>query len=155
MDGDKIPVVEPVGPFRAAYGPRARVGLDVSAETTGTNVKQSFRDEVDVNQIIVRFRTTGVLPQGTVQPLYLDVAEFPSYQEALERVRAGTEYFMSLPAEQREDFRNDPALFMDWVTNPANAEEAAKRYGVNPVVADPAAGTVDPEPVDGGSPASS
>lgn len=125
MDGSKIPVVVSDTPFRTAYGPRERVRLDTGDES---NVKQSFRDEVDVNEIVVRFRATGVLPEaanGPV-PLYLDVSEMPSYQEALNHVSAVTAFFGGLPAETREVFGNDPAFFMDWIADPANQAEAER-----------------------------
>lgn len=129
-----IPLVVSSTPFRTAYGPVAAVQLDTGEES---NVKQSFKDEVDVNKIVVRFQNTGVLPDATrgVAPLFLDVSEMPSYQEALNHVRSVTEFFEALPAETREAFGNDPAFFMDFVSDPANVEEAAK-YGVE------AAGTV-------------
>lgn len=156
MDNGPRPVTK-VLPFNSSYGPRERVRLDASAETHGTNVKQSFRDEVDVNNVVARFQATGVLPEGSPgrEPLYLDVAEFPSYQEAMVRVREVESFFAGLPAEQREAFDNDPQAFADWATDPANYE-AARSLGVEPVrgpgVEDGSvSGVVEPSPSSEGS----
>lgn len=134
MDNGPRPVVKAL-PFKSPYGPRERVRLDATAESHGTNVKQSFRDEVDVNNVVARFQATGVLPEGSPgrEPLYLDVAEFPSYQEAMLRVREVESFFEGLPSDQREAFDNDPTKFADWATDPRNYE-AAKELGVEPVV---------------------
>lgn len=115
--------------FQTAYGPRHRVVHDFSAETHGTNVKQSFKDEVDVNNVVVRFKATGVLPGGKEEPRYLDVSEMPSYREAMQRLRDVDSFFAALPAKVRDEFDNDPAAFLEFVSDPANAEEA-ERYGV-------------------------
>lgn len=143
MDNGPLPVTKGL-PFKSAYGPRDRVRLDATAETHGTNVKQSFRDEVDVNNVVTRFQATGVLPQGSPgrEPLYLDVAEFPTYQEAMNRVRDVEAFFQALPAETRELFENDATVFADWATDPRNVEEA-RQLGVEPVQA-PAAPEAPP-----------
>lgn len=142
MDGRSIPVVIEGLPFRTGYGPRDRLVKDATAETHGTNVKQSFKDEVDVNNVVARFERTGVLPEPRGgEPLYLDVAEFPSYQEAMARVREVESFFAGLPAETREAFDNDAVAFADWAMDEKNLE-AAKQLGVQPVET-PVASSVD------------
>lgn len=149
QDNGPRPVTKAL-PFRSAYGPEFRVRLDATAETHGTNVKQSFRDEVDVNNVIMRFQATGVMPEGSRgrEPLYLDVAEFPSYHDAMNYVRNAESFFAELPASVREQFDNDATVFLDWAIAPGNYE-AAMELGVQPVqppVEDP----VTP-PVEGGA----
>lgn len=139
--------------FRTAYGPPVRVAVDCSAETHGSNVKQSFKDEVNVNNIVVRFKATGILPGGaeTAPPQYLDVSEMPSYREAMQRIREVDSFFAGLSAEQRARFGNDPAAFLEYVTDPANAAEAAE-LGVEdstPVVEAPPVGEPAPDGAEG------
>lgn len=54
------------------------------------------------------------------------------YRTAVEAVTAAHEGFMLFPAEIRARYDNDPHKFIDWVNNPANAEEARKFGLVKP-----------------------
>lgn len=133
--------------FRTAYGPRLDTVV-VDATMPGPT-KLSMQDECDVNRIVERFRATGLvshLAKGA--PAYLDVSEVRDYREALEHVRAVGEFFSQLPAPVRAEFHNDAAAFLDFVTDPANADAVAERFpGDEPDVAPVA--PVEPSPSDG------
>ena len=98
-------------------------------EKTGkpiSKAKQAHKDECDVNFIVRKAAKTGFLPQGRGTPLYGDFSSVPDYQEALSIVHAAEEQFSALPAVARERFGNDPAKFLEFVSDGKNAEEMAK-----------------------------
>lgn len=88
-----------------------------------TLTKQSFKDDCDVNVILKRFETTGILPEATSSPQFGDFADVDDYQSALHKVMAAEDAFMSLDAKLRLRFENDPVRFVDFVSNPANNAE--------------------------------
>lgn len=94
--------------------------------STESRTKQSMKDECDVNLIVSRFQRDGVLTHMRKHgsPQYLDVSEVQDYRTAIETVRAGEEFFMTLPAKVRERFSNDPAEFVDAVST----EEGRKAF---------------------------
>jgi phage internal scaffolding protein len=85
--------------------------------------KQSFRDECDINNILRQFNVTGQLPAGSVQPQYGDFSGITDYQSALNAVMAAQDSFLELPAKLRARFDNDPAIFLDFVSDEANKDE--------------------------------
>jgi phage internal scaffolding protein len=85
--------------------------------------KQSFRDECDINNILRKFNVTGQLPSGSVQPQYGDFSGITDYQSALNAVMAAQDSFLELPAKVRAKFGNDPAVFLDFVSDEANKDE--------------------------------
>lgn len=82
---------------------------------------QSFKDDADINCIIARYETTGVLVDPTVPvsrtPQFGDYSDMPSYQEAQNVIVAANNAFMSLSSKIRERFGNDPAAYFDFVRN--------------------------------------
>lgn len=61
-----------------SYDPksRKREGLRVKFQTTGPSMTlQSSKDEVDINNIVARFRRTGEMPQRAVQPQFADISD--------------------------------------------------------------------------------
>lgn len=88
--------------------------------------RESEKAASDVNNIVARFVKTGILPTATAQGFYGDVSELTDYREALEKVRSADAAFMQLPAEVRRRFDNDAATFLDFMSDPANLDEARK-----------------------------
>lgn len=98
--------------------------VSVSTEGAETRVKQSFKEECDVNTIMSRFKRTGSLEH--VAPslgAYRDVSEAVGYQEALHIVMAAEQAFMNLPAKIRKRFDNDPREFLEFCEDSENLEE--------------------------------
>lgn len=91
--------------------------------------RQEFQDECDLGKIIARFSATpeGLeqlqIAQGYVQSRFDDVSEIPDYRTALDQVKRAEEAFLRLPPKVRTRFDNDPALFLDFIDNPANHGE--------------------------------
>ena len=82
--------------------------------------QQHFAPECDINNVIARFTKTGVLPEKP-GAFYADFASGMDYRETLDFLRATQEEFLSLPAETRARFNNDPGALIDFVNDPANA----------------------------------
>lgn len=110
--------------FRANYqGSDGWPGIDCGESLT----KQAFSDECDINKIMRRAEQTGELPDMIKNnPQYGDFSDVPTYQEACNVVQKAEEQFNALNAHIRSRFSNDPAQFLEFATNPANAREMIK-----------------------------
>ena len=89
-----------------------------------SRTKTEFADEANINNIVRRANLSGVLPQGSRQPLFGDFSEIQTYEEAQGQITAAQESFLQLPAELRAKFDNNVADLLDFIDNPANEEEA-------------------------------
>lgn len=100
----------------------------VVANITGdSRTQQNFKKECDINTILKKFRSSGLLTHvNQRQPMYEDVSNFTGYQEALEIVMTAEKLFNDIPAAVRKKFNNDPQEFLDFVSNPSNGEELVK-----------------------------
>lgn len=82
---------------------------------------QNFKDDADINCIISRFETTGVLVDPAVPvsrvPQFGDFSELPSFQESQNVIVTATNAFNALPSRIRERFGNNPATYFDFVRN--------------------------------------
>lgn len=85
--------------------------------------QQSFASDADINTIVKRFGVTGELP-NVVPAQYGDFSNVTDYQSAMNAVREAGGAFMALDADLRAHFQNDPALFVDFVSNDANRAKA-------------------------------
>lgn len=91
--------------------------------------KQSFVAECDINNIVKEFTQTGQVShvnEKARQGAYVDLPDSMDFQQGLEMVRAAETAFMTLPAQVRARFGNDPAQFLEFFQDPANQEEAIK-----------------------------
>lgn len=117
-----------------------------------SRTKQSFKDICDINNIVKRARKTNMIDHlNAGVPRFMDVSEVTDYRSALEAVERGQEHFMGLPADVREAFDNDPATYVDFLTDP-DARERLEAIGTHVLDAkkDPEKATspADPEPVE-------
>jgi phage internal scaffolding protein len=88
--------------------------------------QQHFKDECDINNILRQFNITGQLPNFPLSPRYGDFSGVVDYHSALNAVIAAEDGFMTLPAETRAKFNNDPELLINFLDNPQNKDEAIK-----------------------------
>jgi len=103
-----------------------------------TRTDQSFAEECDINTIVRNFGVTGQLPEFSGTPLEGDFTTVVDYQTALNMVIAADNAFAELPATVRERFANDPGRFVEFASNPENAEELKKLGLTNPPPIPPA-----------------
>ncbi|WNK14463.1 MAG: internal scaffolding protein [Microvirus sp.] len=96
----------------------------VSRKGGKCHVQQAAKDECDINQIMKRFKATGVLPVQLKQNgQYGDFTADMDYQASLNAVMAAQAQFNKLPARIRSRFENDPGQFIEFMNNPANGQE--------------------------------
>lgn len=110
--------------IRSAYdGSRVPVAVEFSGPG---KTKQSFKAEADINNIMAKYQKTGLLEAvNKIQPQYGDVVGL-DFQTAMEQINLAQSMFDELPSTVRKRFRNDPADFVDFVSDPANADEAER-----------------------------
>lgn len=94
-----------------------------------TLTQQHMKDECDINVLVDRFVVTGEVPQLNMPPLQGDFSEIPTYQEALNLMRAADLAFMALPAKIRNQFENDPGQFVEFCSQEANRPDL-QRWGL-------------------------
>ena len=88
--------------------------------------QQHFKDETDINNILRQFNVTGMLPEAPLSPRYGDFSGIVDYHSALNAVIAAEDSFMTLPAQIRARFENDPAQLIDFLGDENNRSEAEK-----------------------------
>ncbi len=98
---------------------------------------QSFKDDADINCIIARYESTGVLVDPTVPvsrtPEFGDFSDMPDYQTAQNVIVAARNAFDALSSRIRERFGNDPAAYFDFVQSLKEGSEdyaEAVRLGI-------------------------
>ena len=108
---------------------RRRVQFNCVGESM---TKQSFRDEVNVNNIMRKYRESGLLTHvNEHQGRYGDFLSAPDYHTAMNSVVKAQEMFDELPADIRKQFANDPMLFLEYVQDPEN-EDGMRELGLLP-----------------------
>jgi len=91
--------------------------------------QQQFKDEVDINVLLEKFKVTGQMPQGIRLPSYGDFSGVDDYQTALNALNGARDQFMLIPANIRARFGNSPQAFLEFCADPSNADEL-KRLGL-------------------------
>lgn len=118
-------------------------GYDVDAASVASGVAcldeslaiQSQKDEADINVIVRRFGVTGSLPVRMVpEALVGDVEEFDLMTANAVLIEA-RQSFLSLDAEVRARFNNDPMRFVAFAIDEKNIEELRKLGLAKPIVA--------------------
>jgi len=115
--------------FRTAYN----YDTDLASEVSGlhcveqTLTQQQFKDEADINEIFRRFGLGQGIPQTFQMPTSQDFTEVATdYHQAMNIMARADQEFMSLPAQLRAEFDNDPHQLMTFLEDEANREEAIK-----------------------------
>lgn len=110
--------------IRKPYEQTERV---VKRFTQPTRAKQAHKAECDINTILKGYQKTGLVTHLAKHGgRYADLPSNPDYQEAQNTLIAVQEAFNSLPSSVRKRFANDPAGFLAYVQDPANAEDLVK-----------------------------
>lgn len=105
------------------YRKHDRVTIDCSADG---QTRQEFADECDINVLMRRYETTGLMPGDASLMNYGDFTELPDFMTAMNTVARANEAFAALPATVRRRFGNDPGEFVEFVSNPENISEVRK-----------------------------
>ena len=101
---------------------RRRVSI---SEFGPSRTKVAPAGDCDVNTIVERYRTTGVLTHVSRKaPIFADVSNVQDYLTSWNMIKQAEAEFMALPARVRERFLNDPQQLIAFVKDPANRDEA-------------------------------
>jgi len=110
-----------------------------------TLTQQQFRDESDINNIMIQFGRGAALPESFKAPQYGDFTHVTDFQSALEAVRQAEAAFMSMPAKLRAQFDNNPQLLVEFLGDRANRAKAQELGLIPPDKPDvPAPGSQPP-----------
>ncbi len=81
-------------------------------------VKQSFKDETDINKILKRAQKTGTISHlNQYEGRYADFADFDFFESQL-MLTKGREIFDALPSEIRNEFGQSQGAFFEYVNDP-------------------------------------
>jgi len=123
FDGTEDHDYEAIFSLRPRYGmyvPHAPVDL-ICEDPSLTD--QSQAADADINTIMARYEKTGTLPDYGQSPMYGDFSDMPTFMEAQEVLRRGSEAFAALPSRVRAEFDNDPAQFVAFASDPGNVDQ--------------------------------
>lgn len=87
---------------------------------------QAMAEDADLNVLMKRFGVTGKMPENVLIPEYGDYSEISDYRSAWEAVTRANEQFMTIPADVRAKFDNDPQKYLDFCSEPQNRGEMLK-----------------------------
>lgn len=123
---------------------RKRVGVSFKQPSLA---KQAFKDECDINNIMKRFERDGILNHfNQYGGQYGDFTDAPDYHDAMNKITAANEMFLTLPAAIRARFSNDPGEFLAFVDKPENANALIEMGLARPNPGNPPAPPPAPEP---------
>lgn len=94
--------------------------------------KQQFKEETDINEIVRRFGITGTVPSVFKMPLGPEFQMARDFHSSMNAIREAEETFMTLPAQMRKRFNNDPGALIAFMSDEQNKDEAIKLGLVKP-----------------------
>lgn len=125
-----------LAPVRESRSASTALVFDSENPNSKSRAHQSFKSECNVNNIMAKYRRTGVLTHlSSKTPQYGDFTNVSDYQSALLAVQDANDSFMSLPAKLRSQFDNDPAAFLAFAEKPENANFLVD-LGLSPKIED-------------------
>lgn len=124
-------MTKPEKKFRTAFD---RKSVSLSFEGTTSLTKQADKDACDINLIVKKFQSTGLLPNtASGEPFYADLSNSLDYQSALNTVINAQNTFQQLPSQIRNQFQNDPYQFLAFCENPDNQVKLVEMGLANPI----------------------
>lgn len=105
--------------------------------------EQHHKESCDIHHIMKKYIRTGVLEHTRqYEGQYMNMASAPDFYNAQIILANARSMFETIPAEIRADFKNDPALFLEFIQDENNRDKIIE-YGFSdehlPPVIDPAA----------------
>lgn len=112
--------------FRSAYAHRDEEHHQGIVFEESSLTDQSQYKDTDINNIVCRYQTTGLLDSPGAVPFetlqYGDATLLPDYQTALDLVNSVESEFSSLPSEVREKFGHDPMQLLEALQDPTKQQ---------------------------------
>lgn len=95
-----------------------------------TKTQQQFEKDTNANIIMSNYKR-GIMPKFTSQGEYVNQYDIPAnLVDAYDRIDQMNDEFSKLPAHIREQFKNDPRLFVQFVSDPRNEPEFNELFGI-------------------------
>lgn len=117
---EKVELVPQIYLIRSYSSPKLSVSM--SFPETG-RTRQEFVEESDINNIMARYLKTGTIDWvNKYDAQHLDCSGL-DFQSAQDQIVQAKTMFAELPAQLRDTFQNDPVLFVDFCSDPANYAE--------------------------------
>lgn len=92
--------------------------------TKASRVEQNHRDRCNINTILKKCKKTGLLPSRGDAGYYGDFTGVEDFHSNIQRIEAAQQAFMTLPANVRKEFKNDPGMLLDFLSNSENRQKA-------------------------------
>lgn len=109
--------------------------------------QENLSEETNINTIMSRYKKTGVLPEKNgMEPRYGDFTGYQDYHQSMNAILKAQDSFMTIPAEIRARFGNDPGKFLEFCQNPDNQDEMIDMGLAERVEPDPVHPATDPNP---------
>lgn len=101
------------------YGPESNLKFEK------TLTQQQFKDEQNVNNIVKKYGVAAFTDQTQyLSQQFADIANLNDFHAAQNLILSIEDSFMSLPAEVRKEFHNDPAALVSFVADKNNLQKA-------------------------------
>lgn len=102
--------------IRSALTPYDPMDYSQPAGEKPTRTQQQFKDSCDINQILARYQSTGVIDHVKKHGGNYGDHNALDFQESLQIITRAESMFAELPSKAREYFKNDPAKFLDFTS---------------------------------------
>lgn len=93
---------------------------------------QAPRDEVNINVIMKKIEKGMMINSNTGEPTFQDISEFDGLEDSVIKVQKANEGFMTLPADIRARFDNNPVKLINFLSDEGNRAEAEKIGLISP-----------------------
>lgn len=97
-------------------------GVRFEGERGKSRTKSEFAKECDVNFVVSKFLKTGVLSHLALRPGVFGEHVHVDLKSAMDLMCNAQEVFSQLPAKVRKICNNDPAEFIDFVSDSTNID---------------------------------
>lgn len=113
--------------IRKPYEKHERVQVDTGDSSF---VQQSSRDEADINNIMAKYRETGLVTYvKDRQGQFMDLSSAPDYHTAMNVISEAVQMFDGLSSDIRKHFGNDPGNLLEALDDEERRPEL-ERLGV-------------------------
>lgn len=113
-------------PARGRSAPRLQKHFSGEGRT-----KQSFKSESNINNIVARYGLGALAINAAQQSVtFGDATIYGDYHSSVNKVIQAEDSFMSLPANVRKKFDNDPGKFVEFCLNPDTPREEFVKLGL-------------------------
>lgn len=91
-----------------------------------SKTEQSHIGSTNINKIVAKYKKTGFMNQSIKKPTFGDFTESGDFHNIKNRIIQADKDFLTIPAEIRDRFNNDPGELLDFINDPENASDCVK-----------------------------